>query len=352
MMTFRERRLPDLTLPSRLIRLMIEIAESKGRQQLHERQAPRLLRALKTAAFNQSVDYSNRLDGIWVPPERLLPLVSWPATPLNQSENEVRGYAQALRRISVDPASFQVAPDLLLKLHGIVREGMDDAGRWRVEDSEVEQVAPNEGGGIWLEFVPARKIPVAVNELCESYNAALNCEDVYPLLTIGALVLDLLCIHPFREANGRISRLVGLLCLYQHGFEIGHFISWERVIKESQEEYVRAIMSACKGWSEGEHNVLPWLTYYLGTLWTAYSEFDRRMGEAMTAKGSLAILIEAAVDGLPGEFQVKEVERACPGVSHGIICRVLDQLKDKGRLEHLGLGRGKAKSAKSWRKKY
>jgi len=352
MMTFRERRLQHLALPSGLIRLMIQIAESKGRQQLHERQAPRLLRALRTAAFNQSVDNSNRLDGISVPPERLLPLVSWPATPLNQSENEVRGYAQALRLISYDPAGFQVTPDLLLRLHGIVTEGRGDAGRWRVEDAEIEEIARYEGRTIRLESVRSREVPAAVNELCEYYSEVLKAGDVFPLLAIGAFVLDFLYMHPFLEANGRISRLVGLLCLYQHGFEIGRFVSWERVIRESQEEYVRAIVSACSGWSEGQHDVLPWLTYYLGTLWTAYSEFDRRMGQAMTAKGSLAVLIEAAVDGLPGEFQVKEVERACPGVSHGIICRVLDQLKNNGRLEHLGLGRGKAKSAKSWKKNY
>ena len=346
MMTFRGGRLEELVLPARLIRLMIEIAESKGHQQLFERQASRLLRALRTAAFHQSVECSNRLDGVTVAPERLLPIVLGHANAENQAENEIRGYAQALRLISADAPHFRLTADFLLTLHSVILEGAAEAGRWRVEETQIIEFAGNEPRGTEFRSVPFGEIPQAVDELCESYNAALSRQELHPLLIIGAFVFDLLCLHPFCKGNGRISRLLGLLCLYQHRFEIGRCISLEHLIEESREDYYNALRKSWEGWSESKHDVRPWLSYFLGMLQRAYGEFERRVREAMSPRGAMTILVETAIDYLPAEFRVTELERACPGVSHGMICRVLDQLKNKSRLERLGRGH-----AKSWRKK-
>jgi Fic family protein len=174
----------------------------------------------------------------------------------------------------------------------------------------------------------------------------LNQQEVHPLLAVGALVFDFLCLHPFRRANGRVARLLGLLCLYQHGFEIGKCISLEDLIEDSRDDYYMALRKSCKGWRESKHDLVPWLTYFFGVLRRAYGEFERRVREAMSPRGAMTVLVETAVDGLSGEFTVSELERICPGVSHGMICHVLGQLKNKGRLEHLGRGH-----AKSWRKK-
>lgn len=156
-MSFRKGRLQELALPAGLIRLMIEIAESKGRQQLYEKQAPRLLRALRAAALNQSVESSNRVDGVAIAPQRLLPLVARHANAQNQSESEVRGYAQALKLISTDAPHLRVTPDFLRRLHEMILEGAADAGHWRVEENEIIEFRLNELPGIHFGLFPSHR---------------------------------------------------------------------------------------------------------------------------------------------------------------------------------------------------
>jgi Fic family protein len=347
MMTFRGRRLPELALPPGLIRLMLEIAESKGRQQLYEKQAGRLLRALGAAALHQSVECSTRMDGVTVPPVRLFPLIATNVSAQSQSENEVRGYAQALKLISADAPNLRVTPDSLRGLHRIILEGTADAGQWKTEENDIVEFRPDALAGIPFRPVPITEIPLAIDELCKSYNAALNQQEVHPLLAVGALVFDFLCLHPFRDGNGRVSRLLALLCLYQNGFEVGRCISLEHLIEKSRDDCYVALRKSCEGWREGKHDLVPWLHYFFAVLRRAYAEFERRVHEAMSPRGAMTVLVETAIDGLPGEFAVLEVERTCPGVSHGMICHVLRELEKRGRLEHLGRGHGK-----SWRKKH
>lgn len=347
MTTFRERRLQEVVLPPGLIRLMLEIAESKGRQQLYEKQAPRLLRALRAAALHQSVECSTRMDGVTIPPERLFPLIAKNVRAQSQRESEVRSYAEALKLISAEARSLQVTPDFLSRLHCIILEGAADAGQWKVEENDIIEFHPNELPVIPFRPVPIAEIPSAIDELCKSYNAVLNQQDVHPLLAVGALVFDFLCLHAFRDGNGRVSRLLAVLCLYQNGFEIGRCISLEHLIEDSRDDYYMALRKSCEGWRESKHDLVPWLHYFFGVLRRAYAEFERRVREAMSPRGAMTVLVETAVDGLAGEFTVSELERTCPGVSHGMICHVLGELKKRGRLEHLGRGHGK-----SWRKKY
>ncbi len=346
-MTFRDSRLQQLALPPGLIRFMLEIAESKGRQQLYEKQASKLLRALRVAALHQSVESSSRLDGVTIPPERLIPLIAGSVHARSQSEREARGYAQALKLISADAPNLRVTPELLCRLQRLILEGAPYAGQWKVEESAIIEFLPDELPGMPFRPVPIAEIAPAIDELCRSYTTVLSQQELYPLLAVGALVFDFLCLHPFREGNGRVSRLLALLCLYQHGFEIGHCISLERHIEDSRADYYVALRKSSEGWGEGKHDVIPWLYYFFGMLQHAHKELERRAREAMSPRGAMTVLVETAVDGLPGEFTVSELERTCPGVSHGMICRVLSQLKEKGRLERLGRGHGK-----SWRKKY
>jgi hypothetical protein len=132
--------------------------------------------------------------------------------------------------------------------------------------------------------------------------------------------------------------LLSLLCLYQHGFEIGKSISLERLIEDSRADYQAATQKSSEGWSDNRHDLIPWLNYFFGVLRRAYAQFERRAREAMSPRGAITVLVETAVDGLPSEFTVSELKRICPGVSHGMICHVLEQLKGKGLLEHRGRG--------------
>src|SRR5262249_2023317 len=162
------------------------------------------------------------------------------------------------------------------------------------------------------------------DDLCKAYRAGLNLEGVHPLPAVGALILDFLCLHPFREGNGRLSRLLALLCLYQHGFEIGQCISLERLIEDSCDDYYKATRESREGSREGKQDLVPWLHYFFDLLRRAYAEFERRLRQLSSPRGAMTVLVETAVDSLPEEFTVSELERTCPGISHGMICHVLD----------------------------
>jgi Fic family protein len=249
--------------------------------------------------------------------------------------------------ISTDAPNLRVTADFLRRLHEMILEGAADAGEWRAEENDIIEFSLDKLRVAHFRPVSVAQTPAAVNELCVSYGAVLNQQEVHPLLAVAGLVFDFVCLRPFCNGNGRISRLLMLLCLYQQGFEIGRWISLERFIEDSRDDYYEALCKSCEGWQDCEHDLIPWLCYFFGVLRRAYAEFERRVREAMSPRGAMTVLVETAVDGLPGEFTVSELERTCPGVSHGMICHVLGELKKRGRLEYLGRGHGK-----SWRKKY
>jgi len=346
MMSFRGSRLKEITLPTATVWLISDVAEAKGRQQLYTKQAPQLLKALREMALIQSVESSNRIEGVTVAPERLVPLVVGNAKPRDRSEEEIRGYRRALSLIHADPLKLEVTPDFLRQLHQTTHEGAADAGQWKQKENEIIEFRENAPPTIRFRPVSVTDTPAAIEELCVSYRASLNQQEVQPLVSVAALVFDFLCIHPFRDGNGRISRLLTLLGLYQHGYEVGRFISLERLVEESREDYYEALRKTSEGWHEGKHDLIPWLNYFLGVLRRAYREFEQRAGAVKSPRGAKTALVETAIDAFPGEFTLAELERACPGVSRDMVRRVLRQLQKKGRVACLGRG-----PAAQWRRK-
>ncbi len=344
-MTFRKRRLRALALPVGTVRLMMEIAESKGRQQFYTKQNSPLLRALRAAAFVRSIESSNRIDGVTVAPERLPPLAAGRDRPRNRWEEEIRGYARALNLIYTEPRNPQVTPDFLRRLHWITLEGAADAGQWKLEENEIFDVRGVEQRSLILRTVSVLETPAAMEELCKSYRAELNGQEVHSLLAMAALVLDFLYIHPFREGNGRMSRLLALLALYQHGFEVGRFISLERLFEASRDDYCEALQRSYEGWHEGTHDPMPWLEYFFSVLQRGYQEFEQRAGETTSPRGQKTPLVEIAIDSFPCEFTLSELERTCPGVSRETVRRVVRQLRKNGSLVCQRHG-----SAVTWRK--
>jgi Fic family protein len=161
-----------------------------------------------------------------------------------------------------------------------------------------------------------------------------------PLVAIAALVLDFLCIHPFRDGNGRVSRLLTLLALYQHGYEVGRYISLERLVEESREEYYDVLQRSSQRWHENQHDLLPWLNYLLAIVKRAYREFESRVGQIQSPKGAKTALVEATIRELPGTFTLTDLERASPGVSRDTIRQVLRRLQKEGIVECLSKGPG------------
>jgi len=346
MMSFRGNRLKEIALPTGSVWLISDIAEAKGRQQLYTKQAPQLLKALREMALIQSVESSNRIEGVTVAADRLIPLVVGNAKPRDRSEEEIRGYRRALHLIHTDANKLELSPEFLRQLHRTTQEGAADAGQWKKKENEIIEFRENAPPTIRFRPVSVADTPAAVEELCLSYRASLNQQEVQPLVSVAALVFDFLCIHPFRDGNGRISRLLTLLGLYQHGYEVGRFISLERLVEESRDDYYEALRKSSEGWHEGKHDLIPWLNYFLGVLRRAYHEFERRAGEVKSPRGAKTVLVETAIEGFAGEFTLAELERACPGVSRDMVRLVLRQLQKKGRVACLGRG-----PSAHWRRK-
>jgi len=177
-----------------------------------------------------------------------------------------------------------------------------------------------------------------VEELCLVYRHAIDQDHIPPLVAIGALVLDFLCIHPFRDGNGRVSRLLTLLAMYQHGYEVGRYISLERLIEEAKEDYYHVLQQSSQRWHEGKHDLLPWLNHFLSIIRQAYGEFERRAGEIKAPRGAKAGLVLTAIREQAGEFRLADIEQACPGVGREWIRSLLTELKAAGEATCQGKG--------------
>ena len=273
MMSFRGGWLAGLSLPLGTVWLLTDVAEARGRQDLYTKQAPQLLKALRETALIQSVESSNRIEGVTVAPDRLVPLVLEDAKPRDRSEEEIRGYRLALDLIQTSPYDLEITPDLLRRLHGLLQEGSGDAGEWKRVANEIIELRPGAPPFVRFRPVSVADTPAAVDELCLSYRHVVNQSMAPPLVATAALIFDFLCIHPFRDGNGRISRILTQLALDQHGIEVGRYISLERLIEESKADYYDVLHRSSEGWHEGQHDLLPWLNYFLSIVKRAYREF-------------------------------------------------------------------------------
>ena len=338
MMTFRNHRLRDFTVPMGTNWLLNDIAEAKGKQELYTHQSPQALKALREMALVQSVESSNRIEGVTVAPERLRPLVLGHARPKDRSEEDIAGYRRALNLIHSEADRLQITPDLICRLHGLCQEGSGDAGQLKKFDNEVIELRPGTAPVIRFKCVSAEATPGAIDELCLVYRHAIDQDHIPPLVAIGALILDFLCIHPFRDGNGRVSRLLMLLALYQHGYEVGRYISLERLVEESKEDYYRVLQESSQGWHDGKHDLLLWLNHYLAIIRRAYVEFEQRAGQIKAPRGAKAELVLSAIRKQLGDFRLADIERECPGVGREWIRSLLSDLKAAGEVSCQGKG--------------
>lgn len=338
MSTFRG--LPGWPIPTAAVWLLTDIAEAKGRAELYVRQSPQVLKALREMALIQSAESSNRIEGVTVERNRLRPLVIGGAKPRDRSEQEVQGYRRALDHIHGSSATLGVTPRTIRRLHALCMAGSGDAGRFKAVDNEIVELRPGKAPLVRFKPVSAARTPGAMDELCRAYSESTAQRAVPPLVAAAALVLDFLCVHPFRDGNGRVSRLLGLLALYQHGHEVGRYVSSERLIEDSRDDYYEALRRSSEGWHSGRHDFLPWLAYFLSVVRRAYVEFESRAGDVRAPRGAKTRLVTDAVARLDAPFTIGELERRCPGVSRDMVRRVLRDLKAEGQLSVSGRGPG------------
>ena len=339
MNSFRDHRLRDLTLPASTAWLLTDIAEAKGKQELYTRQSPQILKALRDTAIIQSAESSNRIEGVTVDRDRLRPLVLGNIRPRDRSEEEVIGYRRALNEIHAKAAGIPINAATLKHLHALCQHGSGDAGQFKRVDNDIIQLDPGQSPKIRFKCVPAKQTPAAVDELCLLYRHTLEQEHVPPLIAAGALALDFTCIHPFRDGNGRVSRLLTLLALYQHGYEVGRYISLERLTEESKEEYYDALQRSSQRWHAGKHDLTPWLNFFLAIIRRACAEFEQRAGQIKSPRGAKTALVLDAIRRQPGKFSVADLQKECPGVSLDMIRHLLDGQQKIKKVKCLGTGR-------------
>lgn len=314
--------------------------EARGKQDLWIRQKPEVLDVLRELAIIQSVESSNRIEGVTVPADRLRPLVIGRAKPRDRSEEEVAGYRAALNWVFSRKRGVPIAPDVLKRLHALAQGGSSgDAGEWKKRDNEIIEVLPN--GERSVRFVPtsAKDTPKAVELLCRNYRAACDEERIPPLLIVATFVFDLLSIHPFRDGSGRVSRLATSLLLQSHGFEVARYISLERLVEESKEEYYRVLKLCSRRWHEGKNEIIPWWNYYLGLLRNAYNEFQRQV-ESVEARPAKSDLVRQTVLAQMDRFTLADVAALLPAASPQLVKKVLAGMKKAGKVRLTGCGRG------------
>lgn len=282
-MTFRAKQLEKTKLPPGTAWLLEKLAESQQKQTLYEKQSRRLLKSMEKIALVEGTESSNRIDGVTVEPERLRRLVFNGAFPRDRSEEEIIGYKNALSWIHANHEKVSIEPGTLRRLHALAQEGtIGDAGEWKESQNEIVELDPE--GQLEVRFQPVAPalVPAAVEELCLAYNRSIDQIKIAPLVAVAWLVFDFLCIHPFREANGRVSRLLTLLALYHHGHHVGRYISLERIVEQSKRSYYDALQTSSVGWHEGSHDIVPWLQYFVSTIHTAYGEFEECVGNGLS----------------------------------------------------------------------
>lgn len=213
-------------------------------------------------------------------------------------------------------------------------------------DGEIIERYPDGRERIRFKTARANETPAVVDELIELWHRCLEERWIHLLVGLAAFNLGFLCIHPFRDGNGRVSRLLLLLQCYHLGFEVGRFVSLERLIEQNKDGYYEALESSSLGWQESRNDTWPYVNYLLYILKMAYKEFEERVGSTASPRGAKTELIRKAVSANSGEFTLAEIERACPGVSRDMIRRVLKSMRESGLIECLGRGPGA-----TWRKK-
>jgi Fic family protein len=333
-------KLTKLSIPVGTGWLLGSCMEARGKQDLWLRQKPEVLGVLRELAIIQSVESSNRIEGVTIPADRLRPVVLGKVKPRDRSEEEIAGYRQALDWIFSRKRKVSVIPAVIQRLHALAQGGLSgDAGEWKKRNNDIIEILPN--GERRIRFVPtsARDTPKTMDALCRNYREAHDDKRVPPLLIVATFVFDLLCIHPFRDGNGRVSRLATTLLLQAHGFEVSRYVSLERLVEQSKEDYYGVLAECSQGWHEGKNDLILWWNYFLSVLRRAYEEFERQV-ESTGARPAKSDLVRQTVLAQVEQFTLGDLAAQLPSASSQLIKKILAELKKQGKIRLVGRGRG------------
>lgn len=326
-------------LTPEIVKKLTLIHEYKGEQRLFIEAHKDELNELVEIAKVQSTEASNRIEGISTAEDRLKNLVQAKTTPRNRDESEIAGYRDVLNTIHENYDYIPINTNYLLQLHRDLYKFLSnvDGGIFKTSDNIIQETDADGNERIRFKPVAAWETPASIDELCKVFSEAKN--EVEPLLLDIMFILDFLCIHPFNDGNGRMSRLLTLLLLYQSGFIVGKYISIEKIIEESKETYYEALQDSSINWHENENDYKPFVNYMLGVIVKAYKEFESRVKLLTAPNLSKAARIREIIKNHIGTITKSELMAMNPDISDTTIQRALAELLKNGEIEKIGGGR-------------
>ena len=328
-------------LTPEIVSFLAQIHEQKGQQNLFiEAQKDALTELLEIAKI-QSTEASNRIEGIITTDDRLKKIVRDKTTPRNRSEREIAGYRDVLSTIHENYDFIPIKPGMILQLHRDLYKfsGVSIGGSFKNSDNIIAEELPDGTQRVRFEPVPAWETPEAMDRLCDTFHTALSDPELDPLLLIPMFILDFLCIHPFNDGNGRMSRLLTLLLLYRSGYLVGKYISIEKLIADTKESYYEALQECSIGWHDSENDYLPFVRYMLGVIIAAYRDFSTRVEVLITRGLSKPDRVREIIRMTTGRITKAEIMQQCPDVSQKTVERALKDLMDSGMIQKISGGR-------------
>ena len=340
MRTFNYSEIKDKMWDSEILGLIAAIYKEAGKQEMYLKQRPEELEKLVEIAKVQSTEASNAIEGIVTTSTRIKQLVEEKTTPKNRDEQEIAGYRDVLNIIHESFDAIPITQNYILQLHKIMYSHTNNpmAGRTKSVQNYISAAYP--GGRMETLFTPLApyETPEALDRICEEYNRVIGNMEVEPLIAIPVFIHDFLCIHPFNDGNGRMSRLLTTLLLYRNGFYVGRYISLEAKIAQTKDLYYDALAKAQTGWHDGEEDATPFINYLLGTILAAYKDFEERF-ELIEAKLPAHEMVRRATLKKIGRFNKQDIRELCPTLSDSSIEGALRKLVDSGELKREGNGK-------------
>ena len=331
---------PAKLLTPEIVQMVGSIHEHKGKQELFLEANIDELKTLLEVALIQSTGASNRIEGIFTSDKRLEELVSQKAEPRNRSEQEIAGYREVLSTIYEGYEYINPRPNIILQLHRDLYSYSQGAAGGSYKNSDNVIAETDAEGHQKARFipVPAFQTAEAMEELCARFLEAWEADRIDKLVLIPMFILDFLCIHPFNDGNGRMSRLLTLLLFYKAGYIVGKYVSMEMLIEKTKETYYEALQASSAGWHESENSYEPFVKYYLGVMLKAYNEFESRVEHLKHRSLSKPDRIKAVIDSKVGKITKKEIMELCPDISKVTVERTLTDLVKSGYIAKIGAG--------------
>lgn len=340
MRTFNYSAIKNQKWDSDILGLVAAIYKESGKQELYLKQRPEELEKLVEIARIQSTEASNAIEGIVTTNTRIRQLVEEKTAPKNRNEQEIAGYRDALAVIHESFDAIPITKNYILQLHKILCSHINNplAGRTKTVQNYISAAYPD--GHVEILFTPLApfETPEALDIICGEYNRVIGNMELEPLIAIPVFIHDFLCIHPFNDGNGRMSRLLTTLLLYRSGFFVGKYISLEAKIAKNKDLYYDALAQSQTGWHEGTENAVPFIKYILGTILAAYKDFEERMALVETKLPALEMVRRASKNKI-GRFNKQDIRELCPTISDSSIEGALRKLVAAGELKKEGLGK-------------